>query len=227
MEKNEQPAQDINAVAGRIIREGTTLKSQGEERRQSLVEAAYHLIAEGGFEQLRTRDIAARAGVNIATLHYYFARKEDLIQGVVEYLLRQFMTAYLPGSSFEMRTPLEQIRGELAEMHYLLQEKPDMFIVMNELVLRSLHNPAIRAHITWLEEGWHGYLEHVLRQGKEQGLFRSDLDADGGATWLILLIKGTTLHFMTNPEAVDFERIRAEVECWLTGQQNTLREKDS
>jgi len=217
LEQPEHPAQDIDAVAGRIMREGTTPKSQGEERRQSLVEAAYHLIAEGGFERLRTRDIAARAGVNIATLHYYFARKEDLIQGVVEYLLRQFMTAYLPGSSFEMHTPLEQIRGELAEMQYLLHEKPDMFIVMNELVLRSLHDPAIRAHLTWLEKGWHGYLEGVLRQGKEQGLFRSDLDADGGATWLILLIKGTTLHWMTNPEAVDFAQIQAEVEHWLTG----------
>jgi AcrR family transcriptional regulator len=217
MEKNEQLSQDIHAVAGRIIREGTTPKSQGEQRRQSLVEAAYHLIAEGGFEQLRTRDVAARAGVNIATLHYYFARKEDLIQGVVEYLLQQFMTAYLPGSSFEMRTPLEQIRGELVEMQYLLQEKPDLFIVMNELALRSLRDPAVRAHFTWLEKGWHGYLEGVLRRGKEQGLFRSNLDADGGATWLILLIKGTTLHWITNPEAVDFERIQAEVERWLTG----------
>jgi AcrR family transcriptional regulator len=217
MEQSEQPVQDIQAVASRIMRVGTTPKSQGEERRQSLVEAAYHLIAEGGFEQLRTRDIAARAGVNIATLHYYFARKEDLIQGVVEYLLRQFMTAYLPGSSFEMRTPLEQIRGELAEMQYLLQEKPDMFIVMSELILRSLHDPAIRAHLAWLEEGWHGYLAGVLRQGKEQGMFRSDLDTESGATWLILLIKGTTLHFMTRPEAIDFERIRAEVERWLTG----------
>jgi len=216
MEKNEQPGQDIHAVARQIMREGTTPKNQGEERRQSLVEAAYHLIAQGGFEQLRTRDIAARAGVNIATLHYYFARKEDLIQGVVEYLLQQFMTAYLPGSSFEMRTPLEQIRGELAEMQHLLQEKPDMFIVMNELALRSLRDPSVRAHFTWLEEGWHGYLEGVLRQGKEQGLFRADLDAASGATWLILLIKGTTLHWITNPEAVDFERLRAEVERWLT-----------
>jgi AcrR family transcriptional regulator len=227
MENSERNSQDIEAVAGRIIREGTAPKTQGEERRQSLVEAAYHLIAEGGFEKLRTRDIAARAGVIIATLHYYFARKEDLIQGVVEYLLRQFMTAYLPGSSFEMRTPLEQIRGELAEMQYLFQKKPEMFIVMNELVLRSLYDPAIRAHIKWLEEGWHGYVEHVLRQGKEQGLFRSDLDADSGATWLILLIKGTTLHFMSNPEAVDFGRIQAEVESWLTARPNTLPEKDS
>ncbi len=217
MDDSERISQDINAVAGRILSEGTAPKTQGDERRRSLVQAAYHLIAEGGFERLRTRNIAARAGVNIATLHYYFARKEDLIRGVVEYLLQQFMTAYLPGSPFEMRTPLEQIRGELAEMQYLLQEKPAMFIVLNELVLRSLHDPAIHHMIEWLDEGWHTYLEQVIRDGIEQGLFRADLDPGSAATWLILLTKGTTLHYMTNPGAVDFDRIKADVEHWLTG----------
>ncbi|HZU01631.1 MAG TPA: TetR/AcrR family transcriptional regulator [Ktedonobacteraceae bacterium] len=219
MDNTEHTSQDINTVAERILSEGTAPKTQGDERRRSLIEAAYHLIAEGGFEGLRTRNIAARAGVNIATLHYYFARKEDLIRGVVEYLLQQFMTAYLPGSRFEMRTPLEQIRGELAEMQYLLQEKPEMFIVLNELVLRSLHDPAIHAMIKWLDEGWHSYLEQVIRKGQEQGIFRANLDPGSAATWLILLTKGTTLHYMTNSEAVDFDRIRTEVEHWLTGSQ--------
>ncbi len=217
MDDTKRTSQDINTVAGRILNEGTAPKTQGDERRRSLVQAAYQLIAEGGFERLRTRDVAARTGVNIATLHYYFAHKEDLIQSVVEYLLQQFMTAYLPGSPFEMRTPLEQIRGELAEMQYLLQEKPDMFIVLDELVLRSLHDPAIHDMIKWLDEGWHTYLEQVIRSGIEQGLFRAELDPGSAATWLILLTKGTTLHYMTNPGAVDFERIRADVEHWLTG----------
>jgi AcrR family transcriptional regulator len=217
MDDIEQSSQDINAVAGRILSEGAAPKTQGDERRRSLVQAAYQLIAEGGFERLRTRDVAARTGVNIATLHYYFPHKEDLIRSMVEYLLQQFMTAYLPGSPFEMKTPLEQIRGELAEMQYLLQEKPDMFIVLDELVLRSLHDPAIRQMITWLDEGWHAYLEKVIRDGREQKLFRADLDPGSAATWLILLTKGTTLHYMTNPGAIDFDRIRADVERWLTG----------
>ncbi len=45
--------------------------THADERRRSLVLAAYDLIAEKGFEDLRTRDVAARAGVNIATLHYW------------------------------------------------------------------------------------------------------------------------------------------------------------
>ena len=102
-------------------------------------------------------------------------------------------------------------------MQYLLQEKPEMFIVLNELVLRSLHDPAIRDMIKWLDERWHTYLEQVIRDGIEQGLLRAELDPGSAATWLILLTKGTTLHYMTNPGAIDFDRIRAGVEDWLTG----------
>jgi|SRR5581483_5398452 len=220
MENTGQPFQDIGIIARRILSEGTEpgVKTQGEERRQSLILAAYHLIAEGGLERLRTRQVAERTGVNIATLHYYFASKEDLIRGVVEYLLRQFMTAYLPGSSQQMGTPLEQIRGELKELQYLLEEKPEMFIVLNELTLRSLHDPSIHQMMEWLNTGWHGYLEQILSRGKEQGLFRADLEPGNGATWLILLIKGATLHSMTNPGSVDFDPLRAEVERWLTGE---------
>jgi hypothetical protein len=43
--------------------------STREKRRQELVQAAFNLIAEHGFEGLRTRDVAAEVGVNIATLH--------------------------------------------------------------------------------------------------------------------------------------------------------------
>ncbi len=217
MKETERTPQDIDTVANQILSEGTTPRTQGEQRRQSLVEAAYHLIAEGGFERLRTRDVAARAGVNIATLHYYFAHKQDLIQGVVEYLLKQFMMAHLPGSPFEIKTPLEQIQAEVAEMQYLSREKPEVFVVMNELTLRSLHDPTIREQLQWLEKGWHAYLERILRRGREQGLFRADLEPEHMATLLILLFKGTALHALTNPEAVDFDRLRAEVEHWLIG----------
>lgn len=221
MDETEKPSQDINTVAEQILSKRTTIKAtgdaKGDMRRQSLVLAAYHLIAEGGFERLRTRDVAARAGVNIATLHYYFARKEDLIQGVIEYLLQFFMSAYLSGSPFEERTPLEQIRGELAELQYLLQEKPETFIVMNELILRSLRDPATQHMLQWLDAGWHSYLEQVIRNGKELGQFHVQLDPASAATQLIIMTKGTTLHYMTNPEAIDFEHIKMSIEQWLAG----------
>ena len=58
------------------------------DRRSALVLAAYRQIAARGFEGLRTREVAAEVGVNIATLHYYFPTKEKLIEGVVEHAMR-------------------------------------------------------------------------------------------------------------------------------------------
>src|SRR5207247_2594303 len=79
------------------------------ERQEALVQAAYDLLAERGFEGLRTRDIAAKVGVNIATLHYYFPTKEKLIRGVVGYAMERFRTTLQPAGS-----PGEQVRAHFA-----------------------------------------------------------------------------------------------------------------
>ena len=60
------------------------------DRRQALVAAAFRRIASDGFEGLRTRDVAADVGVNIATLHYYFPIKEASIRGVIGFAMQRF-----------------------------------------------------------------------------------------------------------------------------------------
>jgi AcrR family transcriptional regulator len=207
---------DIERIAQAALNQGPA--TPGDERRRSLVLAAYHLIAEGGLERLRTRDIAARAGMNIATLHYYFPGKEDLIRSVVEYLLQQFMTAYTTRAFSPMTTPLERLRGEISEFQYLTRERPEMFVVLSELVLRSLRDPAIHRMLQWMDHAWHAYLAQILREGIQQGEFRADLDPDHEATRLILLFKGSELHQFTSPQAIDIERLGQDIERWLTGQ---------
>ena len=104
------------------------------QRQQALVLAAFHLIAERGFEGLRTREVAARAGVNIATLHYYFATKEALIWGVRDYIGAQYMVLHAPGYWRE-GAPLERLRMEFADAGYYKQEQPELVTVLQELYL--------------------------------------------------------------------------------------------
>jgi AcrR family transcriptional regulator len=217
-ERVVRPDSNINIDIERVVQAAINQEpaTPGEERRRSLVLAAYHLIAERGLERLRTRDIAARAGMNIATLHYYFPGKEDLIRSVVEYLLQQFMTAYTTREFSPMTTPLERLRGEIREFQYLLRERPEMFIVLAELVLRSLRDPAIHGMIQWLDHAWHAYLAQLLREGIQQGDFRANLDPDQEADRLILLFKGCELHQFTSPEAIDIERLGQDIERRLT-----------
>src|SRR5215813_13327575 len=107
-----------------------------DDRRQALVRAAFGEIAERGFEGLRTRDVAAQVGVNIATLHYYFPTKESLIRGVVELAMQRFRTTLAPHGS-----PAEQLRNHLRAVSRLLRDEPQVGAVMGELALRSARDP--------------------------------------------------------------------------------------
>lgn len=50
-----------------------------EERRKELAVAALEALAEKGYANTSLRDIAAKSGFALGTLHYYFADKVDLI----------------------------------------------------------------------------------------------------------------------------------------------------
>jgi DNA-binding transcriptional regulator YbjK len=59
---------------------------KGERRRHALVRAAAELLCEGGFEAVRHRAVADRAGIPLASTTYYFSSLDELVENAVEYL---------------------------------------------------------------------------------------------------------------------------------------------
>ena len=59
---------------------------KGERRRGALVSAAAELLCEGGFEAVRHRSVANRAGLPLASTTYYFSSLDELIAAAVEYV---------------------------------------------------------------------------------------------------------------------------------------------
>src|SRR2546430_16849795 len=78
---------------------GSTPK--GERRRQALVEAAATLLVEGGFDAVRHRAVAERAGLPLASTTYYFESLDELVTAAVEH---------------RARTELDRARRCLAEL---------------------------------------------------------------------------------------------------------------
>jgi AcrR family transcriptional regulator len=54
------------------------------ETRRGILRAAEESFASAGFVGATTRQVAARAGVNVATLHYHFGSKEKLYRAVLD-----------------------------------------------------------------------------------------------------------------------------------------------
>lgn len=54
------------------------------ETRREILRAAEESFAAAGFAGATTRQVATKAGVNVATLHYHFGNKEGLYRAVLE-----------------------------------------------------------------------------------------------------------------------------------------------
>ena len=59
---------------------------KGVRRKYALVSAAAELLCEGGFDAVRHRAVARRAGLPLAATTYYFSSLDDLIVKAVEHV---------------------------------------------------------------------------------------------------------------------------------------------
>ncbi len=207
-----EPGGNIEAMENTTKRLANARRTHGDERRRSLVLAAYDLIAEKGFEDLRTRDVAMRAGVNIATLHYYFPSKEDLIDGVVDYLLDLFSSEASRDLQLDFSTPLGHLHAMFRNTVYRMRTMPTMFLVLGELVMRSQRHPELEKAMQRMDEQWMHYLSWILAEGVAQGQFRADLDPETMARKIIVIVKGITFSYVWSRQEVDFEGMLQIVE---------------
>ena len=55
-----------------------------KDRRDAILDVAMNLAEEGGFDNVRQRDVAAKAGVALGTLYKRFRSKEDILCAALE-----------------------------------------------------------------------------------------------------------------------------------------------
>lgn len=165
-----------------------------QPRRAALIQAGYTQLAQRGFEGLRTRDVAAAAGVNIATLHYYFPTKEALIAGILEHTMAHFRTTIAPAAS----------RGDLLRAHFsglrrLVQDEPEIFAVMGELALRSARDPGIADLFGQTIETWHRTMRTLIESASKDGSLSVHGDPNAQASLVVSAVMGACMIPLNRP----------------------------
>jgi AcrR family transcriptional regulator len=175
------------------------------------VRAACAIIADRGFEGLRTRAVAARAKVNIATLHYYFPTKEALIGGVAEHMSAFFTSVRAPEAPADRATPapLAALRRELADVRFYWANHRPMLEVMMELTRRAQRDPAVRRAVRPLNARWFNSVRDVIAAGQRERVFRADLAADAMTMIVVTFLAGVPLW---DPDGAAFDTACATLE---------------
>lgn len=180
---------------------------KGERRRAALVAAAAELLVEGGFDAIRHRAVADRAGLPLASTTYYFDSLDDLVHAAMEHYGRSELARgreRLAGLSVEHRgvdTLVELVLDQL------LGEDPNYDAVL--LRYERLVGTGRRPHLRPLMRTLAGELRELLTE-----IFhRSGFEVDSGRLeQLIALVDGAVVNALIevdpDPRAVAARMLR-------------------
>lgn len=155
-------------------------RESGDDRKAAIAVAARALIVEKGMEGLRTRDIAQRVGINIATLHYHVPTKEALIALVAESIRTDFRAQSLRRPR-EGRSALDQLHMEFEDFREIVTDTPHLIIILTELIERARRDPVVRDIVSPLYHYWRRQFVDIFRLGIAEGSFRANLDPPAAA----------------------------------------------
>jgi AcrR family transcriptional regulator len=170
------------------------------DRVKQIVDAAVELAEEGGFDNVRQREVAARAGVTLRTLYRKFRTKEELLTAAMA-READALEAELARRPIKAPTAEERLSAFFSAMTRVLTRRP------------SLGKAVVRA----MASGASGTVAHVLAfQGRAMALVVGAAAPEPIAPDVVLLL--LQIHFaclvgwsadLASPKDVDGQMSRA------------------
>lgn len=108
-------------------------KRTKEGAEEKIIQAARKLFTERGFDSVKTRDIAAEAGINLALLNYYFRSKENLFEIIMKENMTRFMDVILDIVNNKETSIKDKIKGLVSNYIDMLLASPNipLFVLSN------------------------------------------------------------------------------------------------
>ena len=179
-----------------------------EAKRERILDAAVLEIARRGYYGTTVSAIARRAGVADGTIYLYFKNKEDVLVSIFERAMQQFNDQARRIMEEGGAGAEDKLRRIVALHLSLLGEDRDLAVIFQVEFRHTLHILE-RLSRTRIRE-YLALIARVLEQGKDEGVFKSDLDAlfaakvvfgilDEMATDWVLSRKNTRLASRSDP----------------------------
>ena len=182
-----------------------TAKERREERQQQIIRATIRVLSREGITEATTRNITAEAGVNGATLHYYFGSKDELFWAVLQELSLQGEKVIRDAVRTDqgLYTTIEScIRAFWSEE----ESTPELQTMQYELTLYALRRP----ESAWLAkkqyEAYCEVLETVYREASERSQEPSAVPFSDLARFSVSSTDGILLRFLVDHDATNARR---------------------
>ena len=138
---------------------------KGERRKQNLLNIAYRMFIEKGYENTSVDDIITEAGIAKGTYYYYFESKEATLEAVIEMMIEK--AENIAKAALMNPVPIPQ---KLASVVYAFQPNKDEIVITD--VLERKENIVMHDKIgKKIVEVAVPILSDIVREGIAQGIF--------------------------------------------------------
>jgi AcrR family transcriptional regulator len=163
-------------------------KKAREDEIRDIAETAF---VQKGFEHTSMDEIAAKAALTKRTIYKYYSSKEDLYYAVVLKGLLELMEDF-ENAAEEGETGLEKLRGIGAAYTRFFLEKPAAFRLINysTFIPQPVEKSTAFREITRLGGHLFETFARCMKEGKQDGSIRADLDDTSGVFALYFLVTG-------------------------------------
>ncbi|MCI0662533.1 MAG: TetR/AcrR family transcriptional regulator [Acidobacteria bacterium] len=177
-----------------------------DQKREELIKATYQVVAEKGYSAVTLQDIAERAGVSKGSTLYYFATKEELFLGALEWIIEK-VHARIGEAVAAVADPVEKVKAAMEAIFANAQESRQFFLAYSDFVSLGTRNKRFHDLNARFYHGCCNLDREIIEAGIKAGVFR-ELDIDEASSMMRALVDGLMLQWFFSAEATfdDYRR---------------------
>lgn len=200
--------------------------SSGQDRRRrEIIDKAWQLFAAQGFDAVRIADIAAAAQTSSATVHYYYATKDELFAEALRYSVKLAFDRQISELA-----ETEDIGARLRRLVQLqLPKEPTVhaeWSIWIQTWARLAVGQGARSQHNFAYDRWQQTVRAVIAEGQDRGVICSTNSSEELTLSLTALIDGLGVKVMTRRLTADhmLEHIDRHIVQHILVQDRTTHE---
>jgi len=162
-------------------------KSLKPIRQKGIIKAFYKVAQKEGLENASIAKVAAVLDVNPSLVIHYFETKQDLIHGLIEYILERYRLIYNPENG--TLNPADRLKKIIRNLFSRKWDKlidDGVFYSSFALIFRD---KALKAHYKNLHDNLRQMLTDTLKDANENGVIEID-DVEKTADLIFIFVEG-------------------------------------
>jgi AcrR family transcriptional regulator len=177
------------------------MRVSAEVRKEQLIAATVELMRREGVQSVTIRAIAKEANAPLATAHYCFSNKEELMDAAAEAWFKNL-------SRFSRDVPahlgLRKAVEQVAEGYWrALEEEPASILSEIELILWATRNAAVSPLAAKIYPAYEVELGNIFSAAAQSNGDRCLIEFPALVRLFLMIYDGAAIQYMTDPKATD------------------------